>query len=178
VEDISIWLIPSKDEENQISKEVIRLATKYNSFPFIPHLTAYYLAKSFELKQVLPIVRQVAASVSKFDLYFQELSHDNIFSKTLYAKYTASQELDAIYTLFKNEFYSKYPYNLNPHMSLLYKNSMDINAKNSEIFSIVIPNKITIDSIAVITKPGGAISTEKDVLEWRVRYQEELLKKK
>lgn len=171
MEDISIWLLPSEETKKDISVVINDLASKYNSSFFLPHITAYYLANSIKFETVLSIVQEVSKRVRPFRLLMDTVAFGDTFSKTLFARYFSSPEFETLYGMFRKEFYSVYPYELNPHMSLLYKLNMDQNKRQDESKVINIPKKIILDSIAIITKPGSGIASEKDVLDWVVRFE-------
>jgi 2'-5' RNA ligase len=163
---ISIWLVPEEDQEKQLREIINDLSVRYNAFPFIPHITAYRLDLVSDLNDLTAKVEKIARSTKILSLDFDKIGYSDVFTKTLYAQYKISQELRELHSEFKNAF-SGYPvYDINPHLSLLYKNNMDNNDKLKEIQTIGVPGKIILNRIMIIVREKE-ISQEKDVLDWR-----------
>lgn len=163
---VSIWLIPQKDQEVGLRKIIDNLSSRYDSFSFIPHITIYHVNEAQNLSEILTLAEKISQNAKVFAVNLEKVSYSDMFTKTLYAQYEISPDLQSIYEDFKKELSDQSPYEINPHLSLIYKNNMDSSDKNKEIKNITAPKKLILDRIAVITR-GGSIEKEKDVLEWK-----------
>lgn len=174
--DISLWLLPKKEEEIALQRIIDDLASRHHAYPFLPHITVYYPGSVLTIETVMSVLKEAAVSVSPFTLSLEAVEYADIFTKTLFASYKDTEALQKIYTVFHTHFYKKAPYVMHPHMSLLYKNHMLIGEKEQEKSTLSLPSELSIDRIALITKPGSTIEKEADVLAWQV-HTELFLKK-
>jgi len=163
---VSIWLVPREDQEKQLREIINNLGRRYNAFPFIPHITVYRLDLVLDLNDLTERVEKIAQSAKVLFLDFDKINYSDMFTKTLYAQYKINQELQILHSKFKKVF-SAYPtYEINPHLSLIYKNNMNNNDKLKEIQAISVPAKIILNRITIIVGEKE-ITKEKDVLDWR-----------
>lgn len=169
--DISIWLIPHKEQENELQTIINSLALTYQAFSFLPHITAYYLGNKMRVDKVITDIQEATKDIKPFTLTLDKISYSEQFTKTLFAEYLISPEFLSLYTKLKEKFYSFYPYELNPHLSLIYKNNMEEKDKLKVIKRLKIPQQLTVDRVMVITKEGSTITKEKDVLNWHVVFE-------
>ncbi len=167
MQDISIWLIPEKKQESDLQKTINDLARQYETYPFVPHITLYHLKNSMPLHEILPVIKTCSKNVRPFYLDLEGLFHSDQFTKTLYARYRISGALQSLFDKLKKPF-SVQPYELAPHLSLIYKNDMNEDRKKQEEKRIKIPTRLLLDRVMIISKEGGPIVKEKDVLEWMV----------
>ncbi|MBI4974018.1 2'-5' RNA ligase family protein [Candidatus Roizmanbacteria bacterium] len=167
MQDISIWLIPEKKQEDSLQKTINDLATQYGTYSFVPHITPYHLENSLPLSQVITVIERVASEPHSITLDLEGIFYSEQFTKTFYARYRISPVLQSLYEKLQISF-SIHPYQLVPHLSLIYKNNMKEEDKLKEKARIQIPRRLTLDRLMIITKKGGPISQEKDVLDWRV----------
>jgi 2'-5' RNA ligase len=163
---VSIWLVPKEDQEKQLREIINDLGSRYNAFPFVPHITAYHLDSVPDLNDLTAKVEKIAQSAKMLSLDFDKIDSSDVFTKTLYAQCKVSQELRVLHSKFKKAF-SAYPtYEINPHLSLIYKNNMDNNDKLKEIQAISVPGKILLNRIMIIVREKEIVR-ERDVLDWR-----------
>ena len=172
--DISIWLIPQKKQKKDLQEIIDNLSLKYHTSTFIPHITIYYLGQSAKLNEVVPFIKQVAENTKPFELEIENILYSEQFTKTLYIQYKINPALQILYEKFRKKFYSINPYELNPHLSLIYKTNMKKEDKVGEIKKFKIPNNLILDRLMVITKKGSNIKLEKDVLDWEVALESPL----
>ncbi|MCS6956535.1 MAG: hypothetical protein NZM02_01660 [Patescibacteria group bacterium] len=171
--DFSFWLIPEKNQKKFFQKIIDNLAQKYSSCSFIPHLTIYYIPpqnkKNLEIKTILKILKENFNSEEKINLQFSHLDFSDIFTKTLYCQMKTNQQLINLYDKFKKFFGNYSDYQLNPHLSLIYKNNMNVEDKKKEIKKLnsLIPKTIIFDKLSLIIRDKGHIKKETDVLDWK-----------
>ena len=164
---VSIWLIPEKNQEEQLQKTINDLALTYNAFPFIPHITAYHLVEPPSLDKIKSVIEEQVRKTIPFSLNLEKLAHSTQFTKTLYAQYKISPVLEALYNNLKRCFYPTNQYELSPHLSLIYKNGMSDEDKSYELERLTVPDKLNIDRLMVITRDGEHITKDADVLDWK-----------
>ena len=171
MQDISIWFIPEKKQKDSLQKTIVDLARQYEAHPFLPHITLYHLShSSIQLSDVVKVITKTAKISYPLTLDFDGLYYSEQFAKTLFARYHISPALQSLHERLQKSF-SAHLYQLVPHLSLIYKNNMNKEDKNIEQKRIHVPEKLCLDRIVIITKEGGPITKEKDVLEWRVINQ-------
>jgi len=173
--DISIWLIPQKKQKDDLQIIINTLAEKYQTFPFLPHITAYWLGESTSLPKAIATVQPIIKDARPLKVTLDEISYSDEFIKTLFARYQISPALQSLYKKLKEAFYDVQPYELIPHLSLIYKNNMREEDKLREMKQIKVPKQLILDKVALITKNGSKIGKEKDVLDWRVGYELQLV---
>lgn len=164
----SIWLIPRKDQEQKLQEIINNLAISHHTSPYVPHITLYHLIEVTSLEKVIAILREKAKKERAFSLDLDKITHSNQFTNTLYAQYAISIPLQKFYENFKKEFLPTQPFELNSHLSLIYKNDMSEKDKLNEIERLRVPQKLILDRLMVITRDGDYITKELDVLEWEI----------
>lgn len=175
MKDISIWLIPREGQREILQETINSMAKKYHAYTFIPHVTAYHLGTGDSLKDVISVIKNVSTKTKPITLKLKGIFYSEQFTKSLYAQYEISPNLQNLYNDFKSNFYSLAPYELNPHLSLIYKNNMNNEDKLKEINKLKLKPNLILDRIMVITKNGGSIITEKDILDWKISFDARLL---
>ncbi len=167
--DFSFWLIPENSQKKLLEKIIIDLSNKYKSYLFVPHTTLYHFKNNSNKNKVVNLLKENFSKENKLILKVENIEYSNIFTKTLYCQMKTNNQLQNLYQKAKKIF-SKYgDYQLNPHLSLIYKNNMKAEDKEKEIRKLnsLIPKKIIFNKLALIIKEKGSIKEEKDVLEWK-----------
>lgn len=172
--DISIWLIPKLTQRQELQNIIDELAKKYGAYPFIPHITVYYLGTSMALDQAIKILDEETVDIGSFNITAETMKYSDVFTKTLYIQYQIDPPLRNYYEKLRTRFKSAYDYQLNPHLSLIYKNNLADADKQIEIDRLSYPQILTIDQVAIITRQGSIISQEKDILDWKIAFQKNL----
>lgn len=163
---ISIWLVSQENQEVQLRKIINDLASRYGAFSFVPHITAYHFDNVRDLNEVMNQTKEIAGQSLPFSLDLESVSYSDIFTKTLYAQYKINSHLKNLYEQFRKRFFDQFPYEINPHLSLIYKNNMSEIDKKKEINRILVPKQINLDRLIMIAR-DGSIKQEKDVLDWK-----------
>jgi len=161
---IYIWLVPEKEERNYFQGIVDKLAKKYGACSFIPHITLYGFRDVTDPHDIVEFSRNIA--LKPFGLKPLEIKHSDKLTQTLFIRMEITYELESNYLLYKSKFITDYPNELNPHLSLMYKNRMESEDKEREAADITLPAKITFDTLQVIKRDKGSIKDELDVSEW------------
>lgn len=168
-QDISIWLIPAKEDKIFLSKIIKQLAKDYSAYPFVPHLTIYAGVKT-EVERIKWALNENIRDIKPFYVKVKKISHSDIFTKTLFLEIKENKSLLKIYNSLKKNLSRYGDYILKPHISLIYKRQMPVEEKTKVIKNLKIKDKILVDKCAIITAPKP-ITIESDVLKWKNVYQ-------
>jgi len=173
--DVSIWLVPSEDQRVALRKEVDRLAARYGSCGFTPHITAYYLGTSWDDNEVVKLVNEASVGVEQIEVVAEGIDYTDVFTQTLFVKYRVNQAYEDYYQKLRSRFMPS-DYRGEPHLSLVYSKSMSNENKEEEKGRIEYPKNLVLDRVQVIVKEGLTIKKEEDVLEWQVVWEGQLNK--
>jgi len=170
---VSIWLIPEEKQEKQLQKIIDNLAGKYRTFSYIPHVTVYAL-ESDDVDKVIKISERTARNTRQLHIVFKMLSYSEVFNKTIFAQYKINPALQKIYDEFRMAFPNPPVYEINPHLSLIYKQNMTSGEKLNEITKIEVPQTLILNRLMIVTR-NGSIAKEKDALGWQNVYYARLV---
>lgn len=167
--DMSIWLIPREDQLNFFRKIINDLAHKYNTCSFAPHVTLYSFNNNFNKEEIITGLNNYFLNEKRISLEFDGIKYSDLFTKTLYCQLKMNEQIESLYQKTKKIFLKFGDYQLNPHLSLIYKNNMSVDDKQKEIKKLTsfIPRRIIFDKLALIIRDKGPIKKEEDVLDWR-----------
>lgn len=155
----SLWLVPQEPDLAYFQAIINRLAKRFDTLPFCPHVTLYSgpLPPAIDLQQVC-----AALPAKPLVLEVQRLSHAPRFAKTLYVQLGQSPTL----TQWVRHLVAAIPQAqdpvLDPHISLLY-HRLDAAAKQTLMETISLPRPtITFNQVQVIAAPQN-FETQKHV---------------
>lgn len=168
---ISLILVPAKEQEIKIRESINLLAHKYHSYPFVPHITVYHFGTTSLLDEITNFIDTKLTDIHPFSLEMDKIDYSDVFTKTLFATYKINSSLSHLYDTFHNQFKIISDYALTPHLSMIYKNGMKNKDKEREIAGLNLPKKLIIDRLYVITKISGSIKEEKDILLWNTAHK-------
>lgn len=172
--DVSVWLLPEESQMRQLQTEVDCLSQAYQSESFLPHLTLFYLGTALPVDDVVNAAKIISKSFPRVTTDSIEVSYSDIFSQTLYVKYQLTDQLNAMVTMMNESFDPEFNFKLVPHLSLVYSTKMTADQKRLEAGQVQYPKTLTLDRIAIITKPGGTIAKESDVKLWQLDQEYKL----
>lgn len=165
----SVNLIPSDRDIEVISPVIEDLAEKYSSVSFLPHITIWGNIVA-PLSVVEKAARPVIEGIKPFIVEVEGLGYSERWSKTLFAQIKPNEMLDEIHRRLGERLRVYSDFNLNPHLSLIYKRGMTEEEKLRETTRILIPDHINLDRIA-ITVPGDPIAKWENLSAWRTPIQ-------
>ncbi len=162
----SICLIPDKEGLEKLNKIIESLAHRYQSFTFLPHLTVYkgVVAPFLTVKKTFD---KVVSQTKPFTIKAKGLNYSERLSKTFFIEFEMNDSLKKIYSLIKADFISYGNYELDPHISLLYKNNLPVEEKIKITNSVSIPNEITIDRCTIYSATKSIVK-EEDIKDWKI----------
>jgi 2'-5' RNA ligase len=170
---IAYWLIPAEPARSFFQDLINYLALRYNGPVFEPHVTIYVgadrkgTAESALLKAA-PDCKQIA-------LQALEVSHSSEFIKTLFLQFALNTKLRQLNQMIRTAAQDSSDYQLNPHLSLLYKR-MSIQDRRLLARSIDVPfSEVIFDSMKAV-RCVSPTRRRADVAAWRVVTTKQLSK--
>jgi hypothetical protein len=162
---VSFWLLPALPEREQLRARIAELAARFNAPMFEPHVTLY----SGELTQdddVAAAVEAAARAMSPVTLRSTGVAQSEVFTKTLFIEFAAEERLSVASDAIRLRLRVGTPYELKPHLSLLYAElSSTVRAELTREFAP--PPPVTFDRLQAIVS-AGSIRRREDVEAWRV----------
>jgi 2'-5' RNA ligase len=162
---IAYWLIPSEPAHSFFQRIINDLARRYDAPVFEPHVTIHVAADRADAAK--NVVGDAARECKLIGTTPLGIDQSDEFIKTLFVQFAKSAELLKINEMIREAANDSSQYELNPHLSLLYKN-LAITTRRELAGSISIPiSEVTFDAIKAVrgvspTKSGT------DVEGWHV----------
>ena len=168
---IAYWLIPSDPAYSWFQRFISDLARQYDAAVFEPHVTVHVGADRADAAKIA--VASAARECKPVTLTPLGVDHSDEFTKTLFLQFAMSAELRKINQLIRQTVNDSSEYELNPHLSLLYKN-LAAPARHQLAASITVPfAEVTFDAIKVVRCVSPTL-TGRDVDAWQVVGLEKL----
>lgn len=115
----SLWLRPTQEQIDGLTKIISRLAHRYRTTPFPPHITLLS-SISTDLATINRACKKAVDNYHAFDIGLEEISYTNLYFKNLFINARTEGQLIKLHeditdrlNYCMNEKYS-------PHVSLLY----------------------------------------------------------
>jgi 2'-5' RNA ligase len=161
---IAYWLIPAEPARSSFERTIADLARRYNAPVFEPHMTIYVGSDRVEAEEV------IAKAVSGCQLVQAKalkVCQSGEFVKTLFVQFALDRKLQQLNEMIRDAAQDSSDYQLNPHLSLLYK-KVSILARRQLAHSIKVPvSEVTFESIKAI-RCASPTQNRADVEAWRV----------
>jgi 2'-5' RNA ligase len=162
---ITYWLCPAEPAREKLSAIIRDLATRFDAPVFEPHVTLD--ATNTDRQNPKKVLTDVMSQRQKYRLSIRGLDYSDEFTKTLFVQFAPDPDLARLTKDLRRASASPSDYELNPHLSLLYKD-MDTETKRGLAVSIALPfTEVIFDSAKAVIIPA-TISSRKDVEAWRV----------
>jgi len=169
----SVCLNPANYYSNYLNNIIISLANKYETYPFSPHLTIYGVVRASQ-KKIEEAVEYAFSDIQKLRLKTVKLNYSDKFTKTLFIQFAPNETLKRIHRLLsqklRNYLINCKEYDLNPHLSLVYKRALSINEKEKAIKNIILKNGLIFDTCSIITA-SKPLETEDDINNLKEVYK-------
>lgn len=162
---IAYWLIPSEPAHSFFQEIINDLARQYDAPVFEPHLTIHVGADRAAAAE--NALGDAARERKLIELAPLGIDQSGEFIKTLFVQFAMSVELRKIGDIIRETANDSLQYELNPHLSLLYK-KMEAAARCELAASINVPfSEVTFDAIKAVRCVSPTQSRE-NVQAWRV----------
>jgi 2'-5' RNA ligase len=165
------WLIPAEPAHRFFQDLINDLARRYDAPVFGPHVTIYVGADSTDA--VNATLSKTARDCEPIVLQALEVSHSDEFIKTLFVQFAMNRQLQQITQSIRAGVQDSSDYQLNPHLSLLYKR-ISIKERCLLTRSIEVPfPEVTFDSLKAV-RCVSPTRNRADVEAWRVMSEKPL----
>lgn len=171
MQQISIWLIPSEEDEKYLKSIIDDLGRKYQAPSFTPHLTLYGNVNT-EPEIAHQAVKESTQEIPPFTLSVDKLNYTDLFFKTVFIEIQENEILNTLYQRLRNKLGQYGKYSLKPHISLIYK-ELSEEKKQRIIKGLNIKRDFTVNRMVVVTS-GNTEKGRYDVERWRVLFTEKL----
>jgi hypothetical protein len=156
---IAYWLIPTEPARSFFQGLINDLARRYK-----PHMTIYVGSKPVEADEV---IAKAASGCRLVQAKVLKVCQSGEFIKTLFVQFALDIKLEQLNEIIRDAAQDSSDYQLNPHLSLLYK-KMSILARRELADSIKVPfSEVTFESMKAIRCVSPTWSRA-DVEAWRV----------
>jgi len=168
---IAYWLIPAEPARSYFQSVTNDLAQRYNAPRFEPHVTIHVGANCTDA--VDGVLSKAARGCERIVLQALEVSGSSEFIKTLFVQFVVTAQLQRLNQSIRNAAQDSSDYQLNPHLSLLYK-KMSIRDRRLLTCSIEVPfPEVTFNSLKAV-RCISPTQTRADVERWRVVAEKDL----
>jgi len=162
---ITYWICPAEPVRSQCVALIAELAGRFDAPVFEPHVTIHSANPGPESPEAM--LDYVLKGQSCYRLLVRGLEYSDEFTKTLFVQFEPDAELARLSQNLRRASTSRLDYQLNPHLSLLYKD-LDSETKRQLAASIRLPfEEIVFDSVKAVIVPTE-IRSRADVEAWRV----------
>jgi 2'-5' RNA ligase len=162
---MTYWLCPAEPRRRGLAAIIRDLAARFEAPVFEPHVTLCVTSANRENPN--KVLMDVMSQRHEYRLAIRGLDYSDKFTKTLFLQFAPDPDLARLSQDLKRASASPTDYELNPHLSLLYKD-MDQETKRGLAASIALPfTDVIFDRVKAVIAPA-TISSPKDVEAWRV----------
>jgi hypothetical protein len=162
---IAYWLIPAEPARSFFQSIIDGLARRYGAPVFEPHLTTHVGSSRADVAK--RALSQAAHDCRRVTLKPLEIDHSSEFIKTLFVRFGLSTKLLQLNEIIRATAQDSSSYQLNPHLSLLYK-TMSNQDRRLLARSIEVPfAEVTFDLLKAV-RCISPTQSRADVEIWRV----------
>ena len=162
---IAYWLIPSEPARSYFQSLINNLAQRYDAPVFESHVTVHVGAKCTD--GVEGVLSEAARGCERIVLQALEINGSSEFTKTLFVRFAVTTQLQRLNQSIRIAAQNSSDYQLNPHLSLLYK-TISIQDRHLLTHSIDVPfPEVTFDSLKAV-RCVSPTQSRADVEAWRV----------
>jgi Cyclic phosphodiesterase-like protein len=168
---IAYWLIPLEPAHSFFQRTINDLARRYDAPVFEPHVTIHVGVDRADAAE--KTLRCAARECTLIGLTQFGIDQSDQFIKTLFVQFAMSAELRKISDIIREAANDSSPYELKPHLSLLYKN-LAAATRRKLAASISVPfSEVTFNAIKAV-RCVSPTRTLADVDAWQVIKVEKL----
>jgi 2'-5' RNA ligase len=168
---IAYWLIPAEPARSFFQGAIDDLARRYDAPVFEPHVTVHVGVNCTD--KVDGVLSNGARGCERIVLQVLEVSGSSEFVKTLFVQFAVTTQLQQLNHSIRTAARDSSDYQLNPHLSLLYKR-MSIQDRRLLTYSIEVPfPEVTFDSLKAV-RCMSPTQSRADVEAWYVLAEKPL----
>ena len=163
---VSFWLIPSEEDRVFFQEIIDTLVKEYDAPAFTPHVTIYSGEYTPD-ESTAELIEEAIQDVQCFSLKVDKLLYTEEFTKTLFVQFHPDAILSLISETLARRAKKPSDFELNPHLSLIYKHLSEEIKKNL-MTSISLPkSEVFFNEVRAISTPEKVQGRE-DVESWKV----------
>jgi 2'-5' RNA ligase len=168
---IAYWLIPAEPARSFFRGLIEDLARRYEAALFEAHVTIHVGANHADA--VEKGLSKAAREWQPINLKALGVDHSDEFIKTLFVRFAPNRKLRQLNAMVRTAAQDSSKYELNPHLSLLYKN-MPAAARFKLADSITVPfSEVRFDAVRAV-RCISPTQNRADLQAWRVVASAEL----
>jgi 2'-5' RNA ligase len=168
---IAYWLIPAEPARRFFQGLIEDLACRYDAPLFEPHVTIDVGANHADAAD--KALSKAGRECHPINLKPLEIDNSDEFIKTLFVQFAPNRKLRRLNGIIRSAAQESSDYELNPHLSLLYK-TMPAIPRSELAHSINVPfSEITFDALRAV-RCISPTRSRADVEAWRVMATREL----
>ena len=168
---IAYWLMPAKPARKFFQGLIEELARRYDAPVFEPHVTVHVGEDHADAAE--KALSRASRECQRINLNELGIDHSDEFIKTLFVRFAPDKKLQRLNTIIRAAAQDPVRYQLNPHLSLLYKN-IPVAARRALTDSITVPfSEVTFDGLRAV-RCISATQSRADVEAWQVMATREL----
>jgi 2'-5' RNA ligase len=162
---LTYWLIPAEPARSHFRSLIQDLARRFDAPVFEPHVTLYVTESGNE--NPASVLKETLRNIKPPFLSVTAINYSDEFTKTLFVEFRPDELLDNLNEKLRASSASQREYQLNPHLSLIYK-TMSPEMKMQLANSLHLPfDDVRFDSAKAVISPA-TIESPEDVEAWRV----------
>ena len=162
---VTYWLCPAEPARSQFARLIGDLAVRFDAPAFEPHVTIH--VTSADRENSATVLDKIVKGRRPYRLSVRGLDYSDKYTKTLFVQLAPNAELALLSEDLRRASDSPGDYQLNPHISLLYK-TMDEETKRRLAASIILPfTAVNFSRVKAVLSPAE-IKSRADVETWRV----------
>lgn len=162
---IAYWLLPAEPARSFFRSLINHLAQRYGAPKFEPHVTVQVGANCTDA--VDGVLSKAARGCERITLQALGISGSSEFVKTLFVQFAVTKQLQQLNHSIRSAAQGSSDYELNPHLSLLYKR-MSTRDRRLLTNSIEVPfPEVTFDSLKAV-RCISPTQSRADVEAWYV----------
>jgi len=166
---LAYWLIPAEPARSHFRSLIQDLARRFDAPVFEPHVTLYVTEPGNE--NPADVLKETLRNIKPPSLSIAAINYSDEFTKTLFVEFRPDESLDRLNGKLRAGSASQPEYQLNPHLSLIYK-TMSPETKVPLAKSLRLPfDEVRFDSAKAVISPAK-IESRADVEAWRVVAEE------
>jgi Cyclic phosphodiesterase-like protein len=117
--EFTLWLVPQEPLQSKLREIIRRLSDEFDAVEFEPHVTLFSAPSNDA--EARAIVSRISRQFPPVHLILNGLEHTEVYTKTLFIQFDESVVARQMSEIAGNGFSKPSKYQLNPHLSLLYK---------------------------------------------------------
>jgi len=166
---LAYWLIPAEPARSHFRSLIQDIARRFDAPVFEPHVTLYVTEPGNE--NPADVLKETLRNIKPPSLSIAAINYSDEFTKTLFVEFRPDESLDRLNGKLRAGSASQPEYQLNPHLSLIYK-TMSPETKVPLAKSLRLPfDEVRFDSAKAVISPAK-IESRADVEAWRVAAEE------